>query len=437
MRGIPVARGRFRTLRWWANGGLIAVLLATPWIRFDGGEPLVLLDVPARKFHLFGLVIFPQELFFLWLVIASLALTLFFATALLGRMWCGYACPQTVFTDVFAWLERRIQGWRGSRAPRRVALWRRAATHLAWLGVSAIVAFHLVAYFVSPYEWPLRLAQGEIGTAGIFFAVLTVLAFVDFAYFRQTVCKTICPYARFQGVLFDRDTLVIAYDEARGEPRGKRGRAAGDCVDCTRCVQVCPSEIDIREGLQLECIACTHCIDACDDVMGRLGRPLGLIAYRSLASLSGVPGAGLVRPRTLIYGSLLAVVGLTLVTGVARRVPVGFEVFHNRNALSQVSADGRTGNSFEMRVENRTREPNRYRLRLEAAPPGWELVAGSNPIALSPLETLRVSFFVLAPTDASRAPRDIELVLEPENGSHSAVSRETSFIWMGGLHHGS
>ncbi|MEN8159083.1 MAG: cytochrome c oxidase accessory protein CcoG, partial [Myxococcota bacterium] len=277
-------QGGYRRLRWWADAALIAVLLGVPWVRI-GGEPLVWLDIPARKFHVFGLVIVPQELYFLWLLLAGLALALFLGSALLGRLWCGWACPQTVFTDVFAAAARFIQGWRTSRPPARVALWRRLLTHVVWMAASLVVGFHVVGYFVPPYTLLERLAAGPSGTAFGFLAVTSLLAYLDFAFVRQTFCKALCPYARFQGVLLDRDSLVIGYDVWRGEPRGKVGSTDGDCVDCRLCVQVCPTGIDIRNGLQLECIACTQCIDACDGVMARLGRPRGLIDYRSWVSL--------------------------------------------------------------------------------------------------------------------------------------------------------
>ena len=268
-RGV---RGRFRSLRYGADLVLLAILLGIPWIRL-GGESLVLLDLPARKFHVFGLVIVPQELYFLWLLIAGLALALFFFTALAGRLWCGWACPQTVFTDLYAIVARWIQGWRGLRPPDHVAWWRRVLTHVFWLAASLVVGFHLVAYFVAPYElWARITGPGAAGTAGGFLVAATVLAYADFVIIKQTFCKTLCPYARFQSVLFDRDTLVIGYDQTRGEPRGKRGRAEGDCVDCGLCVRVCPTGIDIRDGLQLECITCTQCIDACNGVMAQLGR---------------------------------------------------------------------------------------------------------------------------------------------------------------------
>ncbi|HEY8120110.1 MAG TPA: cytochrome c oxidase accessory protein CcoG [Myxococcota bacterium] len=409
-----------------ANAVLIAVLFGIPWVRV-GGEPLVLLDVPARKFHVAGLVIFPQELYFLWLIVATLALALFFFTALGGRLWCGWACPQTVFTDVFAQLARRIEGWRGSQRPARIAFWRHVALHTCWVIASATIAFHVVGYFVSPYALLPRVRAGELGGASFaFLAAMTALAYADFVFVRQTFCKFLCPYARFQGLLFDRDTLVVGYDARRGEPRGKRGSATGDCVDCKLCVQVCPSEIDIRKGLQLECVACTQCIDACDGVMDRLGRKRGLIAYRALASLEGVRAPRIVRPRVVVYAALLALVTTAFGVALSRRVPMDLVVEHNREALTTRAADGRVGNAFTLHIENRARVPESFRLRLESDPPGFELIAGLNPIPMEPTSIASARVFVMAPRAAGEA--ELRFVLESALRPGKSVTRATHFI---------
>jgi cytochrome c oxidase accessory protein FixG len=418
--------GRFRRMRHAANVALIAILFGIPWIRIQG-EPLVWLDVPGRKFHVLGLVIFPQELYFLWLILAALALSLFFFTALGGRLWCGWACPQTVFTDLFAQLARRVEGWRGSKRPAHVALWRRALLHGAWLALSFAIALHVVAYFVPPDELLTRLGAGELGgAAAAFLLATTALAYADFVFVRQTFCKFLCPYARFQGVLFDRDTLVIGYDAKRGEPRGKRGTASGDCVDCKLCVQVCPSEIDIRKGLQLECIACTQCIDACDGVMDRLARPRGLIAYRSLAALESARAPRIVRPRVVVYAALLAVTTVAFGVALSRRVPMELVVEHNRDALYTRAADGRVGNAFTLHIENRARAAERFRLRLESDPPGFELLAGMNPIPVAATSVANARVFVMAPLGAGEA--ELRFILESELRPGDAVKRETHFI---------
>jgi cytochrome c oxidase accessory protein FixG len=426
-------RGRFRRLRTIADGLLIAVLFAIPWIRVDG-QPLVLLDVPGRHFHVFGLVIFPQELYFLWLIVVGAALALFFFTALLGRLWCGWACPQTVFTDLYAGIARRIQGWRGSAPPLHVAAWRIALTHALWLALSALVALHLVGYFRSPYEILAGLRTGVVyPTSLAFFGAIALVTYLDFGFVRQTFCKYLCPYARFQSVLFDRDTLVVAYDTARGEPRGKPGRANGDCVDCRLCVAVCPTGIDIRQGLQLECIACTQCIDACDGVMRKLSRPANLIGYRSLAGLEG-RAARLLRARTAIYAALLALVVGAFGTLLARRLPMDLYVTHSGTSLVSHSADGRLGNAFTVRITNRDNVAQRFRLALDDST-AYELVAGMNPIAVEAASSLETRVFVLAQAGLPADGHEIRFVLEPESGGMRVV-RSARFVATGGGHGG-
>ncbi|MDJ0789044.1 MAG: cytochrome c oxidase accessory protein CcoG [Myxococcota bacterium] len=425
----PVS-GRYRRLRLGANAILIGILLGIPWVRI-GGEPLVLLDIPARQFHIAGLVIFPQELIYLWMILALLALSLFFFTALAGRLWCGWACPQTVFTDVFAIIGRFVQGWKGHRAPRKIAAWRVALTHVLWIAVSVVVGFHLVGYFVSPYELLPQLLAGETPPTRLgFLTVMATLSYLDFGFVKQTFCRTLCPYARFQGVLMDADSLVIGYDTKRGEPRGKKGRAEGDCVDCGLCVQVCPTGIDIRDGLQLECIACTQCVDACDGVMERLGRKRGLVDYRSLVSLEGRRPVEYLRPRVLAYGVLLLLTAGAFVVTLSQREPMGLHVAHNRDALSTRAADGRLGNAFTLRIENRARSERRFSIALEAEGPPFELVAGVNPVTIDATSAVESRVFVLAPPDTAPAEalREIAFVLSPVDAPDHRVVRRMRFL---------
>jgi cytochrome c oxidase accessory protein FixG len=436
MLGVRSVEGRFRRLRTAAYAVLIAILLAIPWISIEG-EPLVLLDVPARKFHVFGLVIYPQELYFLWLILAALALALFFFTALFGRVWCGWACPQTVFTDLFAAVARRIEGWRGLTPPARVAPWRRAAAYAAFALLSVALGFHLVAYFRPPLDLLQALAHGDVrSTAFTFLLAGTFLAFFDFVILRQTFCKYLCPYARFQGVLFDRDTLVIGYDAARGEPRGKVAKrpaaagaapARGDCVDCGLCVAVCPTNIDIRSGMQLECIACTQCIDACDGVMARLGRARNLIGYRSLVSLTGERAVRILRPRVVAYGALLALVSVAFGVAVARRLPMDLYVAHNHETLYSRAADGRVGNSFKLHIQNRDRSERVFAIRV--AEEGFDLVAGVNPIRVPATDEVEAQVFVLAEEDDLPGPAaPIHFVLEREGPDAARVVRAARFL---------
>ena len=423
-------RGPFRRLRTQVDALLIALLLALPWVEI-AGEPLLRLDVPHRRFHVFGLVIFPQELFFLWLVVIGLALALFFFTALAGRLWCGWACPQTVFSDLFAGIARRIQGWRGTRAPKNVARWRIAATHAVWTALALVIGFHLVAYFCSPRELAGQLVHGSASSVQLgFLAFGALVSYVDFAIVRQTFCKFLCPYARFQGVLFDSDTLVVGYDTARGEPRGKRGRAAGDCVDCGLCVAVCPTQIDIRDGLQIECIACTQCIDACNTVMAKLERAPQLIGYRSLVSLEGRRSARLLRPRVLIYAALLAVVGAAFATALATRLPFELTVAHNASNLYETLADGRTGNAYTLHIENRGRAKQAFRLALEA-PVGFELLGSTGVVDIDGSSSRELRVFVAAPAAGSR-PQAIAFSLETSAPPEQRLRRPAMFVFRPG-----
>ena len=427
-------QGLFRFLRSYANAALIALLFAIPWLRLHG-EPLVLLDVPARRFHILGLVIFPQELYFLWLLVIGAALGLFFFTALFGRLWCGWACPQTVFTDVFAGMARRIEGWKGSKRPRRVAAWRLVAKHAVWLLASVVIGFHLIGYFVSPYQFAADAREGALHPVAIgFWVVMSGIAYVDFVFLRQTFCKYLCPYARFQGVLFDKDTLVIGYDATRGDPRGKKGTTAGDCVDCGLCVAVCPSEIDIREGLQLGCIACTQCIDACDGVMERLDRPKQLIAYRTLTGIAGWAGVRPLRARVVVYAVMLLCVAGGFGTMLSQRQAMGLHVAHNRDSLYTTMPDGRVSNAFTLQVENRERETRSFHIRLEEDE-DFDLITGMNPLEVPGAGALEARVFVIArEARASTAPRRVRFVLEPEDKRSRGLVRETRFLSPGVTH---
>jgi cytochrome c oxidase accessory protein FixG len=425
-------RGFFRSLRTPVYTALIVWLLALPWLEL-GGEPLLRLDVPGRRFHVFGQVIFPQELFLLWLIAIGLALTLFLVTALLGRVWCGWACPQTVLSDLFAGVARRIQGWKGTHPPARVTRARVVSTHVAWLGLALVLGFHLVAYFTAPLELLRDLVHADVSRTQLgFLLAATALAYADFGLVRQTFCKYLCPYARFQGVLFDSDTLVVAYDARRGEPRGKRGRARGDCVDCGLCVSACPTGIDIRDGLQLECIACTQCIDACNGVMAKVGRAPNLIGMSSQVALEGVRRARRARPRVLIYAALLAAVAAGF--GAALGTRRGFEltVAHQGAQLAERLADGRTANAYALRVENRALEARSYRLALEA-PSGFALVAGENPITLEPATRRELRVFVAAPAERPSLPvQAIVFALADVDEPERSIRRRATFVFSSG-----
>ena len=307
------APGRFSSWRRAAALALIAVYVLLPWVKV-GGYPAVFLDLANRRFHLFGLTLAAQDLWLLFFLISGVGFGLFFVTALLGRVWCGWACPQTVFLDhVYRRVERWIEGDAVERRLLARAPWtaskvlRRAAKHAVYVLLAAAIAHLFLAYFVSiPSVWAMvRDAPTKNWGTFVFIAAATGAVYFNFAWFREQLCIVICPYGRLQSALTDDHTLVVGYDGARGEPRGRPDvPGVGDCVACDRCVSVCPTGIDIRQGQQLECIACAACIDACDEVMARMGRRPGLVRYDSLAGLAGRPRRW-IRPRMVVYGILL------------------------------------------------------------------------------------------------------------------------------------
>jgi cytochrome c oxidase accessory protein FixG len=366
--------GRFSRLRNASVVLLLGIFYGLPWLRWNGRQA-VLFDLPARKFFIFGLTLFPQDFYLLtWLLIIA-AMSLFYFTALGGRLWCGYACPQTVWTEIFVWMERLTEGNRSRQMKLDKAAWsaskvmHKAAKQSLWIGVSLITGVTFVGFF-SPIEGLL----GRVALGGLSFWELFWILFYGFAtygnagYMREQVCKYMCPYARFQSAMFDRNTLVISYDAARGEPRGSRGRGIrarqaglGDCVDCTLCVQACPTGIDIRKGLQYECIACAACIDACDAVMEKVGSPPGLVRYSTQAEIDGAPRR-IVRPRILVYTGILTTLVCGFAYAVTHRVAFDIDVLRDRNTLYRELDDGRVENVFTVRIINKDQRAHDFRL---------------------------------------------------------------------------
>ena len=367
--------GRFARFRLAAVFALLGIFYLFPWLRW-GGHQAVLFDLPARKFHVFALTFWPQDFFWLaWLLIIA-ALSLFFFTAVAGRLWCGYACPQTVWTEVFLWIERACEGRRNQRIKLDAGPWtrekllRKGAKQLSWVSFSLWTGFTFVGFFTPITELGREVAQASLGGWEAFWIVFYAFAtYGNAGYLREQVCKYMCPYARFQSAMFDKDTLIISYDSARGEARGGRKRnvpsvlaaptrsanahVLGYCVDCDACVQVCPTGIDIRDGLQIECIACASCIDACDAVMDKMQYPRGLIRYTTEHMLAGKP-RHVLRPRTWVYGGLLAVLVMTFAWGVTHRSALIVEILRDRYALYRETGDGEIENSYAVKLVNKT-----------------------------------------------------------------------------------
>jgi cytochrome c oxidase accessory protein FixG len=350
------------------------------WLTWDGRQAL-LFDLPARKFYVLGLVLWPQDFFFLsWLLIIA-ALSLFFFTALAGRLWCGYACPQTVWTEAFLWMERLTEG-RGA-ARRKLdkgpwtleKIWRKTAKQALWGGFALWTGFTFVGYFTPIRELGLKVVTLSLGGWETFWVLFYGFAtYGNAGFLREQVCKYMCPYARFQSAMFDRDTLIISYDPKRGEPRGSRPRGEdpkikglGDCIDCTLCVQVCPTGIDIRKGLQYECIACAACIDACDGVMDKMRYPRGLIRYSTQHAMDGT-ATRVLRLRMLVYAALLALLCGGFVAALALRTPLELDVIRDRNALYRESRPGYIENVYMLRIINKDQAPHTYELGVEGLP---------------------------------------------------------------------
>jgi len=376
--------GRFQRLRIAAVFWLLGMFYLAPWVSW-GGRQAVLFDLPARRFHVLGLEFWPQDFFYLTLLLMIAAFSLFFFTALAGRLWCGYACPQTVWTEVFLWIERWFEGTRNQRYKLDEAPWgwdklrRRGGKQLAWIVLSLWTGFTFVGFFTPIRELAHGVATNTLGHWELFWGLFYGFAtYGNAGFLREQVCKYMCPYARFQGAMFDRDTLVISYDAVRGEPRGARRRGTpsvlsgartgelGDCISCDACVQVCPTGIDIRNGLQYECIACGACVDACDAVMDKMQYPRGLVRYSTQNAIEGKPGRVL-RPRIVVYALVLGVLVGGFGWSMASRVPLRLDVLRDRNALYRLLADGSVENVYTLKIANQSRVPMRYRLSLEGA----------------------------------------------------------------------
>ncbi len=373
-------RGRFQRLRVIAVFGLLGLYYLVPWVTW-GGRQAILFDLPARKFHLFGLTLWPQDLYYLTAMLITAALSLFFFTTLAGRLWCGYACPQTVWTEVFIWMEQLTEGKRHKRIKLDKGPWtrekvlRKSAKQFLWVTFSLFTGFTFVGYFTPIAELSGKVLTASLGGWEIFWVLFYSFAtYGNAGFMREQVCKYMCPYARFQSAMFDRDTLIIAYDEKRGEPRGGRRRSVdpseaglGDCIDCTKCVQVCPTGIDIRKGLQYECIACAACVDVCDDVMETMGYEKGLVRYTTEHAVAGEPSR-IARPRVFVYGLLMvAVLSLTAVS-LLNRTPLRLDVIRDRNSLYRVVDGGRIENVYSLRLMNMDNESHDLEVTVSGLP---------------------------------------------------------------------
>ena len=378
--------GWFAGWRWALVWFTQALFYGLPWLLWNGRQA-VLFDLAARRFYLFGLVLYPQDVIYLAALLIVSAFALFLFTAVAGRLWCGFACPQTVYTEIFMWVERRFEGDRQARIKLDAAPWtaqkiaRRGGKQAVWLLIGLWTGFTFVAYFTSAHglladAWNLSLGPSELFWS-LFYGFAT---YGNAGYMREQVCKYMCPYARFQSAMFDRDTLIISYDSARGEPRGSRPRGVepasvgkGDCINCTLCVQVCPTGIDIRDGLQYECIGCAACIDVCNSVMDKMSYPRGLIRYATQNSMAGGWSAAqmwrrVLRARVLIYSAVLLLIIAGFVTSLALRMPFKADVVRDRGALARLVEDGRIENVYRIQLMNASEATQRFHIEVDGLP---------------------------------------------------------------------
>ena len=439
--------GRYNSLRWLMVALTQAVFYGLCWLPWDGRQA-VLFNLDERKFYLFDLVLWPQDVLYLALLLIIAAAALFAVTAVAGRLFCGFACPQTVYTALFMGIESRIEGDRAARLKLDASPWtgekilRRGGKHLAWLSLAAWTGVTFVGYFTPIRELLPSLGQWQSGPWEAFWVLFYgAFTYMQAGFLREKVCQHMCPYSRFQGVMFDPQTLNVGYDVLRGEPRGARredGSAnsaisaatpqrKGDCVDCTLCVQVCPTGIDIRQGLQYACISCGLCIDACNKVMDKIGLARGLIRFDSLQRLEqgiAVPFR-FWRPRVIAYTVLISAMAVALVVGLAQRIPLRVDVLRERNALAREVDDGWVENIYTVKLANMAEMPRRFKLAVSGLPDAH--IEGPDEIASGPGELTPVVLTVRArPEQQGRHARPLTLNVTALDAPEQVHVRETT-----------
>lgn len=436
--------GRFANWRWALVALTQLVFYGLPWLQW-GHRQAVLFDLGARRFYIFSLVLYPQDFIYLTGLLVISALSLFLFTAVAGRLWCGYACPQTVYTEIFLWLEKITEGDRSARMRRDAkgwtwdTTWRKTAKQTLWVSLALWTGFTFVGYFTPIQELGQEVVQRNLGSWEIFWTLFYGLAtYGNAGFLREKVCLHMCPYARFQSAMFDHDTLIVTYDSKRGEPRGARARhvepvtrGLGSCVDCSLCVQVCPTGIDIRKGLQYECIGCGACADVCDSVMDKMGYARGLIKYSTQNAINQHWSNAQIwrhiwRPRVLVYCAILGSVVLAMVVSLALRTPFKVDVVRDRAVLARLVEGGRLENVYRLQIMNATETSQRYRIAVEGMP--GLVVASDTDVIVAATESRWVVVRLQAPYDAAPpGSHAIAFLVTRTEGSES-VREKSVFI---------
>jgi cytochrome c oxidase accessory protein FixG len=431
-------KGRYATLRWVCVFLTQLFFYGLPWLQWNGRQA-VLFDLSARKFYLFGLVLWPQDFIYLAALLIICAYGLFLVTAVAGRVWCGFACPQTVYTEIFLWIERKFEGARSARIRLDRQPWsvekllRKGGKHAAWGVVALWTGFSFVAYF-NPARGLLHEVAGLTVSAweGFWIVFYAFATYGNAGWMREQVCKYMCPYARFQSSMFDHDTLIISYDAKRGEPRSPAGKLGGDCIDCSMCVQVCPTGIDIRNGLQYECISCAACVDACNIVMDKVGKPRGLIRYATENALvnkltNKQARKRVFRPRVLIYTGLLGVLVAVMFGTLAMRTPLKLDVIRDRGSMGREVEDDQIENVYRLQIMNTGETAHRYRLRVEGL--DGAKVVENDVIAVAGATTLAVPVRVRVPEGVGKhGSNKIEFELSALDDPSLHVEEKAVFI---------
>jgi cytochrome c oxidase accessory protein FixG len=435
--------GTFMRWRWLMVWATQLLFYGLPWLDW-GQRQMVLFDLGARRFYLFGYVLYPQDFIYLTGLLIISALALFLFTAVAGRLWCGFTCPQTVYTEIFMWIEHKVEGDRSARIRLDQAgwtwekVWKKSLKQLLWVAFALWTGFTFVGYFV-----PIRELGSELlalqGGWQIFWVLFYGFAtYGNAGYMREQVCKYMCPYARFQSAMFDKDTLVVSYDTVRGEARGPRKKDAdykaqglGDCIDCKLCVQVCPVGIDIRNGLQYECIGCGLCIDACNNVMDNMHYPRGLIRLTTQNAVTQRWQRSqilrrIARPRVLIYGAVLVGLSVAMVVSMALREPLKVDVIRDRASLARIVAGGKLENVYRLQVMNATEATQTYHVQVHGLN-GIELVEGGE-VEVLPAQTRGVAVRVQIPYGAAE-PGSHHIVFDIDARSgEGRVSEKSVFL---------